>query len=159
MGDDGAVKRAAAADPAADFRELFDVLLEFVARHPVAGPKMAALGIAGRGVFPDLKLILNLAPANAKAKARGTHVTWSWGAAPKGFTAQVLVSCPAALANRLAQGKENPALAVDRGDLTVTPLDPSVDERRVLDLLPVLVPLRTEVAGVLRKAGLDRLVL
>jgi hypothetical protein len=147
MGDDAAVKRAAPADPAADFRELFDALLEFVSRHPVAGPKMSSLGISGRGVFPDLKLILNLAP------------TWTWGAAPKGFTAQVLVSCPAALANRLAQGKDNPALAYDRGDLTVTPLDPSVDERRVVDLLPVLVPLRTEVAGVLHKAGLDRLVL
>lgn len=147
------------ADPAADFRELFDVLLDFVARHPVAGPKMSALGISGRGVFPDLKLVLNLAPAGAKLRARGTHVTWSWGAAPKGFVAQVLVSCPAALAGRLAQGKENPALAFDRGDVTVTPLDPSVDERRVLDLLPVLVPLRAEVPGVLRKAGLDRLAL
>lgn len=153
------MKRAAAADPAADFRELFDALLEFVARHPVAGPKMSALGISGRGVFPDLKLILNLAPAGAKQRARGVHLAWSWGASPKGFVAQVLVSCPAALANRLAQGKENPALAFDRGDVTVTPLDPSVDERRVVDLLPVLVPLRAEVPGVLRDAGLERLAL
>lgn len=159
MGDDGAVKRAAPADPAADFRELFDALFEFVSRHPVAGTKMADLGISGRGVFPDLKLILNVAPASAKLRKQGVHVTWSWGAAPKGFVAQVLVSVESTKANRLAQGKDNPALAYDRGDLTVTPLDPSVDERRVVDLLPVLVPLRTEVAGVLRKAGLDRLVL
>jgi hypothetical protein len=153
------VKRAAPADPAAEFRLLFDTLLQFVARHPVAGPKMAALGISGRGVFPDLKLILNLAPAPAKSRAGGVHVTWSWGAAPKGFVAQVLVSCTSTLANRLAQGKENPALAFDRGDVTLTSLDPSVDERRVLDLLPVLVPLRTDVVAVLRKAGLERFVL
>ena len=153
------MKRAAPADPAAEFRLLFDALFDFVARHPVAGPKMAALGISGRGVFPDLKLILNVAPAAPKVRARGTHVVWSWGAAPKGFTAQVLVSCPATLANRLAQGKENPALAVNRGDLTLTSLDPSVDERRVLDLLPVLVPLRSDVVAVLRKAGFERLVL
>lgn len=153
------MKRAAPADPAAEFRLLFDALLEFVARHPVAGPKMAGLGIAGRGVFPDLRLILNVAPAKAAARARGVHVTWSWGAAPKGLVPQVLISCPSTLANRLAQGKENPALAVDRGDLTLTSLDPSVNERRVLDLLPVLVPLRTEVVAVLRKAGLERFVL
>jgi hypothetical protein len=58
------MKRAAPADPAADFREYFDVLLEFAAHHPVAGAKIAALGISGRGVFPDAKLILNLAPAS-----------------------------------------------------------------------------------------------
>ena len=153
------MKRNPPADPAAEFRTLFDALLEFASRHPVAGPKMAALGISGRGVFPDLKLILNVAPAAPKVRAKGTHVTWSWGAAPKGFTAQVLISCSAALANRLAQGKENPALAVDRGDLTLTSLDPSVDERRVLDLLPVLVPLRTEVVALLRGSGLERFVL
>lgn len=153
------MKRAAPADPAADFREYFDVLLDFAARHPVAGAKMAALGISGRGVFPDLKLILNLAPATAKLRAKGTHVSWSWGAAPKGFVAQVLISCSSVVASRLAQGKENPALAFDRGDVTLTSLDPSVDERRVLDLLPVLIPLRTEVASVLRKAGLERFVL
>ena len=153
------MKRSAAADPAADFRQLFDVLLDFASRHPVAGPKIAGLGIGGRGVFPDLKLVLNLAPAAAKARAKGGHLQWSWGAAPKGFTAQVLVSCPASLANRLCQGKENPALSYDRGDLTITPLDPSVDERRLLDLLPVLVPLRTEVVAVLRNGGLERFVL
>ena len=73
--------------------------------------------------------------------------------------AQVLVSCPSTVANRLAQGKENPALALDRGDLTLSPLDPSVDERRLAGLLPVLVPLRVDVPGVLRKAGLERLLL
>jgi hypothetical protein len=153
------MKRAAPADPAADFREYFDVLLEFAAHHPVAGAKIAALSISGRGVFPDVKLILNLAPASAKLRAKGTHVTWSWGAAPKGFVAQVLISCESALARRLTQGKENPALAFDRGDVTLTSLDPSVDERRVLDLLPVLIPLRTEVVAVLKKAGLERFVL
>ncbi len=153
------MRRTSPADPAAEFRQLFDVLLGFAARHPVAGPKVAALGISGRGVFPDLKLVLNAAPAAPKLRARGTHVEWSWGAAPRGFTAQVLVSCPSTLANRLAQGKANPALAIDRGDLTLTALDPSVNERRVLDLLPVLVPLRAEVVAVLREAGLERHVL
>lgn len=153
------MKRAAPADPAAEFRELFGVLLDFVAHHPVAGAKMAALGISGRGVFPDLKLILNLAPASAKLRAKGVHLTWSWGAAPKGFVAQVLISCSSALAGRLTQGKENPALAFDRGDVTLTSLDPSVDERRVLDLLPVLIPLRTDVVAVLKKAGLERFIL
>ncbi len=149
----------AAADPAADFRALFDALFAFVARHPQVGPRMADLGICGRGVFPDLKLVLNVAPAGPKVRARGVHVTWSWGAAPKGFSAQVLVSCPSTVANRLCQGKENPALALDRGDLTLSPLDPSVDERRLVGLLPVLVPLRVDVPGVLRKAGLERLLL
>ena len=153
------MKRAAPAAPAAEFREYFDVLLDFVAHHPVAGAKMAALGISGRGVFPDLKLILNLAPANAKLRAKGTHVTWSWGAAPKGFVAQVLISCSSTLASRLTQGKENPALAFDRGDVTLTSLDPSVNERRVLDLLPVLIPLRTDVVAVLKKTGLERFIL
>lgn len=151
--------KRAASDPAADFRELFDVLLDFASRHPVAGPKIAGLGVAGRGVFPDVKLVLNLSPAAPKARAKGSHLRWSWGPAPRGFVAQVLVSCPAALANRLCQGKENPALSYDRGDLTITPLDPSVNERRLLDLLPVLVPLRTDVVAALRKAGLERFVL
>ncbi|MHB8798411.1 MAG: hypothetical protein ACYDBY_08105 [Thermoanaerobaculia bacterium] len=151
--------RRAAADPAADFRALFDALFAFVARHPQAGPKMADLGFSGRGVFPDLKLVLNVAPAGPKLRTRGVHVTWSWGAAPKGFVAKVLVSCPSTVANRLCQGKENPALALDRGDLTLSPLDPSVDERRLVGLLPVLVPLRVDVPGVLRKAGLERLLL
>ena len=71
----------------------------------------------------------------------------------------MLVSCSSTLAKRLAQGKENPALAFDRGDFTVTPLDPSVNERRVLDLLPVLVPLRTEVVALLRESGFERYVL
>lgn len=152
------VKRAA-SDPAEEFRELLDVLLALVSRHPVAGPKIAGLGVSGRGVFPDLKLVLNLAPAPPKARAKGEHLQWSWGAAPRGFAAQVLVSCPSSLASRLCQGKENPALSYDRGDLTISPLDPSVDERRLLDLLPVLVPLRTEVVAALRNAGLERLVL
>lgn len=151
--------KRSAADPSADFRELFDVLLDFASRHPVAGPKIAGLGVSGRGVFPDVKLVLNLAPAAPKARAKGGWLQWSWGPAPRGFAAQVLVSCPAALANRLCQGKENPALAYDRGDLTITPLDESVNERRLLDLLPVLVPLRAEVVAALRKAGLDRFVL
>ena len=153
------MKHASPADPAADFRELFDVLLAFTSRHAVAGPKVAGLGVAGRGVFPDVRLVLNLAPAGPKRRAKGDHLEWSWGAAPKGFVAQVLVSCPARLASRLAQGKENPALAYDRGNLTITPLDPSVDERRLLDLLPVLVPLRAEVVAALRKAGLERFLL
>lgn len=151
--------KRAAADPAADFRELFDALLAFASRHPVAGPKIAGLGVAGRGVFPDVKLVLNLAPAAPKARAKSGHLAWSWGPAPKGFVAHVLVSCPASLANRLCQGKENPARAYDRGELTITSLDPSVDERRLLDLLPVLVPLRTEVVAALRKDGLERFVL
>ena len=151
--------KPAAPDPAAEFRLLVDTLFDFVSRHPVAGPRVSALGVSGRGVFPDLKLVLNVAPAGAKLRARGVHLTRSWGPAPKGFAAQVLVSCPSDLANRLAQGKENPARAVDRGDLTLTALDPSVNERRVLDLLPVLVPLRTDVVAVLREAGLERFVL
>lgn len=151
--------KRAAPDPAAEFRVLFDALLDFASRHPVAGPRIAGLGVAGRGVFPDVKLVLNLSPAAPKARAKGSHLQWSWGPAQKGFAAQVLVSCPAALANRLCQGKENPARSYDRGDLTITPLDPSVNEGRLLDLLPVLVPLRTDVVAALRKAGLERFVL
>ena len=110
------MRRTPPADPAAEFRQLFDVLLGFAARHPVAGPKVAALGISGRGVFPDLKLVLNAAPAAPKLRARGTHVEWSWGAAPRGFTAQVLVACvdlrrmkPAALPDSLHALLESPA--------------------------------------------------
>lgn len=146
----------AAADPASEFRELVDVLLDFLARHPEAGPKAAAIDLPTRFVAPDLKLLLHVAPAGPKARAKGVHLEWSWGPAPKGFKAKALVTCPSALVPRLALGKENPARAIDRGDVTLTPLDPSVESGRLLDLLPVLVPLRGEVSARLREAGLGR---
>ena len=135
------------------FRELTEEAIDLVSRHPTVGPKVRALGIVCRVVFTDLKLLLDVGPADAKALKKGHHLVWAWGGAWRGPKAAVLVTMPSDVAHRCAIGRENAASLAAKDVIRINPLDETVDRDRALDLVPILVPLQKKWVERLRERG------
>jgi hypothetical protein len=96
---------------AEELREILDVVLTDIDADPEDGPRFQACACPLQFEFTDLKMVLNLSPAG-----RGEHwVRWDFdrsGAEPK-----LRLSMDSEFANRLLQGRENPAIAIARGRL------------------------------------------
>ncbi len=142
-----------------DFRELTEMALERLAAHPEAGPRLARLGYVSRFVFPDLKLVLDVGPADSRKRKKGRHLDWAWGGAWRGPKAAVLVSLPSSVANRCAQGKANAGALVSRNEIVVTPLSDAFDRDAVLDLVPLLTPLSRDWVEEMKAEGFGKFVL
>jgi hypothetical protein len=116
---------------AKELREILDAVLRDIDADPEDGPRLRGFGAPLQFEFTDLKLVLNLSPAE-----RGKHcVRWNFrrsGAHPK-----LRLSMDSEFANRLLQGRENPAIAIARGRLR-TRVD---DAGAALRLFPAVKPL------------------
>jgi hypothetical protein len=95
-----------------ELKDILDAVLREIDVDPDDGPRLSAAAAPLRIEFPDVKLVLNVARAD-----RGHHcLNWNFSsrstAKPK-----LRLSMESAVANRVFQGRENPAIAIARGRL------------------------------------------
>jgi hypothetical protein len=93
-----------------ELKDILDAVLKEIDDDPTDGPRLRAAAAPLRIEFPDLKLVVNV-----RADDRGKHVIrWDFsrkaGAPPK-----LRLSMESSVANRVFQGRENPAIAIARG--------------------------------------------
>jgi hypothetical protein len=102
---------------AKELREILDSVMQEIDRDPVAGPRLRSAAAPLRFDFPDLKLALNIRAADS-----GGCLIWDFAkrARPQ---PKLELSMESAFANRLLQGRENPAIAMARGRLHTTVSD------------------------------------
>jgi hypothetical protein len=116
---------------ATELREILDAALRAVDADPDDGARLLSCAAPLRLEFTDLKLVLNLSPAES-----GRHfLRWDFrraGAHPK-----LRLSMDSEFGNRLFQGRENPAIAIARGRLK-TKIE---DVDAALSFFPAVKPL------------------
>ena len=93
-----------------ELKDILDAVLREIDVDPDDGPRLRAAAAPLRIEFPDLKLVVNV-----RAADRGKHcLRWDFSrkvrAEPK-----LRLSMESAVANRVFQGRENPAIAIARG--------------------------------------------
>jgi hypothetical protein len=95
-----------------ELKEILDEVLGEIDRDPDDGPRLRAAAAPLRIEFPDLKLVLNVSRAD-----RGRHcLSWNFSAR-SAAKPKLRLSMESAVANRVFQGRENPAIAIARGRL------------------------------------------
>ncbi len=95
-----------------ELKDILDAVLREIDADPDDGPRLGAAAAPLRIEFPDLKLVLNVSRAD-----RGRHVL-SWNFSSRSAAKPKLrLSMESAVANRVFQGRENPAIAIARGRL------------------------------------------
>ena len=115
---------------AKELRMILDEVMTEIDADPDDGSRLRAAAAPLRLEFTDLKLALNI------SRADDGHLSWDFkqraAAQPK-----LGLSMESEFANRLLQGRENPAIAIARGRLQTTVVDPSAAVR----LFPAVKPL------------------
>jgi hypothetical protein len=115
-----------------ELREILDTILREIDGDPEEGPRMRAVAAPLRLEFPDLKLAVNVRPDD-----RGKHcLRWDFSRRP-GADPKVRLSMESAVANRVFQGRENPAIAIARGRMRTRVEDPGA----ALRFFPAAKPL------------------
>jgi hypothetical protein len=95
-----------------ELRQILDTVLREIDRDPDDGPRLSAAAGPVRIEFPDLRLVLNV------SRADGSRHCLSWNFSSRSTTNPKLrLSMESAVANRVFQGRENPAIAIARGRL------------------------------------------
>jgi hypothetical protein len=95
-----------------ELKQILDVILREIDGDPDEGPRLRAAAAPLRIEFPDLKLVVNV-----RADDRGKHCL-RWDFSSKASASPKLrLSMESAVANRVFQGRENPAIAIARGRL------------------------------------------
>ena len=101
-----------------ELKEILDAVLEEIDGDPDDGPRLRAAAAPLRIEFPDLKLVVNV-----RADDRGKHVIrWDFSRKASG-TPKLRLSMESDVANRVFQGRENPAIAIARGRLRTKVVD------------------------------------
>ena len=102
-------------ESAKELREILDTVMRQIDADPDDGPRLRAAAAPLRFEFPDLKVVLNVRQAH-----RGRH-SLRWDFAKKSqIEPKLRLSMDSEFANRLLQGRENPAIAIARGRLKTT---------------------------------------
>ncbi len=95
-----------------ELKQILDTVLREIDQDPEDGPRLSAAAAPLRIEFPDLQLVLNVSRAD-----RGRHtLEWNFSTRSKAKP-KLRLSMDSAVANRVFQGKENPAIAIARGRL------------------------------------------
>ena len=95
-----------------ELKEILDTVLREIDVDPDDGPRLSAAAAPLRIEFPDLKLVLNVSRADS-----GRHcLHWNFSRRAK-TQPKLRLSMESAVANRVFQGRENPAIAIARGRL------------------------------------------
>ncbi len=138
--------RAARSDP--EFRsgeelcEVLDALLSEVDEDPDFGPRMRAANLPHRAVYPDLDVVVNVAPA----PDRSEHcLRWSFSEEDDWDPALTMVM-DSGVANRFLQGRVNFAIAVARGEIRVSSAEPAA----AMDFLPLSVGLIVRYRAIIK---------
>jgi hypothetical protein len=122
----------AAFKSAKELREILDTVLHEIDIDPEAGPRLGAAAAPLQLEFPDLKLAVNV-----RRDEGGRHcLRWDFSRRAKADPKLRLVM-ESSVANRLFQGRENPAIAIARGRLRTTIEDPGA----ALRFFPAAKPL------------------
>lgn len=98
---------------ARELRELLDLVMRAIDQDPEAGPRLRSAAAPLRFEFPDMKLSLNVFPAE-----RGC-LRWDF-ARRAASPPKLRLRMDSEFANRLLQGRESPAIAIVRGRLVTT---------------------------------------
>jgi hypothetical protein len=115
-----------------EFREVIDRTLELMSADPDMGPKLRDADTPQRWEFPDLGLVVNIAPAETGDSEH--NLTWEWAEEAR-WEPTVKMEMTSVVANRYFQGKENLTMAVTRRRIK-----PSGDFKAALALVPVTKP-------------------
>src|SRR3954447_13712533 len=115
-----------------EFREVMDRCFELMSGDPDMGPKLRDADTAQRWEFPDLGLVVNIAPA-AEGDSRH-NLIWEWSD-DVGWDPAVKMRMTSDIANRYFQGEENIAMAIARGKIRATGAP-----QKALALVPVTKP-------------------
>jgi hypothetical protein len=104
---------------AKELREILDVVLSEIDQDPDDGPRLSAAAAPLRLEFPDLQLVVNVSASEA-----GRHcLVWDYKKRSKS-SPKLRLTMESEVANRLLQGRENPAIAIARGRLKTSVSDP-----------------------------------
>ena len=95
-----------------ELKEILNTILREIDRDPDDGPRLRAAAAPLRIEFPDLQLVVNV-----RADDGGRHwLRWDFSRRPKADPKLSLIM-ESSVANRVFQGRENPAIAIARGRL------------------------------------------
>ena len=95
-----------------ELKQILDAVLREIDTDPDDGPRLSAAAGPLRIEFPDVRLVLNVSRA-----ARGPHcLDWDFSTRSKAKP-KLRMTMESAVANRVFQGRENPAIAIARGRL------------------------------------------
>jgi hypothetical protein len=115
-----------------ELKDILDTILREIDSDPDDGPRLGAAAAPLRIEFPDLKLAVNVSRAQS-----GRHcLRWDFSRRTKTHP-KLRLSMESAVANRVFQGQENPAIAIARGRLR-----PSIEDAgAALRFFPAAKPL------------------
>jgi hypothetical protein len=95
-----------------ELKDILNTVLKQIDTDPEDGPRLRAAAAPLRIEFPDLKLVVNV------ARDEGGRHCLDWNFSQRSRThAKLRLSMESAVANRVFQGRENPAIAIARGRL------------------------------------------
>ncbi len=95
-----------------ELKDILNTVLREIDRDPDDGPRLRAAAAPLRIEFPDLKLAVNVSPDEG-----GRHcLTWNFSQRSQAHP-KLRLSMESTVANRVFQGRENPAIAIARGRL------------------------------------------
>ncbi|HSD24023.1 MAG TPA: hypothetical protein VLB79_06810 [Solirubrobacterales bacterium] len=95
-----------------ELKQILDAVLKEIDQDPDDGPRLSAAAAPLRIEFPDLRLVLNVSRAEGGRHCLDWNFSTRSSAEPK-----LRLSMESAVANRVFQGRENPAIAIARGRL------------------------------------------
>ena len=95
-----------------ELKQILNAVLTQIDQDPDEGPRLSAAAAPLRIEFPDLSLTLNVSRADSARHSLDWDFSTRSTAKPK-----LRLSMESAVANRVFQGKENPAIAIARGRL------------------------------------------
>jgi hypothetical protein len=117
-----------------ELKEILDTVLREIDGDPDDGPRLRAAAAPLRIEFPDLKLAVNV------SRDEGGRHCLRWDFSRRSRThAKLQLSMESTVANRVFQGRENPAIAIARGRLRTNIEDPGA----ALRFFPAAKPLFT----------------
>lgn len=94
-----------------ELKKILDAVLREIDVDPEDGPRLSAAAAPLRIEFPDLQLVLNVSRAD-----RGRHcLDWNFSNRSQANKPKLRLTMDSAVANRVFQGRENPAIAIARG--------------------------------------------
>jgi hypothetical protein len=95
-----------------ELKDILDTVLREIDTDPEAGPRLRAAAAPLQMEFPDVKLVVNVSRDEG-----GRHcLSWNFSQRSK-VHPKLRLSMESAVANRVFQGRENPAIAIARGRL------------------------------------------
>src|SRR3954470_2516129 len=95
-----------------ELKDILNTVLKEIDTDPDDGPRLRAAAAPLRIEFPDLKLVVNVARDEG-----GLHcLSWNFSQRSRAHP-KLRLSMESNVANRVFQGRENPAIAIARGRL------------------------------------------